>query len=103
MKLSIPERIKLAGILQDYKGSIIDLKIIKDLIDNLGFDEKEVKASKIKLVENSVVWGKNVKEKDIKIGERAYEIIVKSLKERDESGKLSMGDVSLWDKFVEVK
>lgn len=107
MKLNIAERIALAGILPP-EGSIVTLRVIRELQMGLAFTEKELKDWKITNRRNPdgsafITWDSDFtnKEKDVVIGEVTKGIIVEQLKALSEHGKLRMEMLSLYEKFVE--
>lgn len=103
MKFSIPQRIRLLGMLQNFKGSLVDLKVVKELSDQLGFDEKEIKKDDIKVGKNAITWSDKAKPKSIELGDHGKGIIKKMLEELDGKKELSLHDLELCDLFMEVK
>ncbi len=99
MKLDVGERIRLLGILPE-KGNLLTLKIVSALRDDLSFSEKDHKDFKIVVKMDRITWADKAKKKDVKIGDQAKEIIVKSLKELDAKEELTLPDVPLWEKFI---
>lgn len=104
MKLSILERLLLMQILPKDGMSSVQVKIVKDLFDALGFSEKEVKTYKIKEVENngktSVAWNDNKGyTKDVPIGDIGTIVIKDALKKLSDSKALDLSFLSLLDKF----
>jgi hypothetical protein len=102
MKLDVSERIRLLGILPE-KGNLLTLKIVSTLRDDLSFSEKELKDWKIVTTNDRITWGHSAKEKEVKIGDQAKEIVVKTLRDLDEQEQLTIPDIRLWDKFVGEK
>jgi len=109
MKLNILERIALLNIIPR-EGSVITLRIIRDLQTRLGFTEEELKGYKMKNTttpdgRTSIVWDEDFskEEKDIEIGEVATSIIVRELKKLDAQNRLPMEGLAIYEKFVEGK
>jgi len=107
MKLNIPERIALLSILP-VEGSIITLRVLNELRNDLAFTEKEIKAYNMKnhtLPEGgaTITWNPKLSDtvKDIKIGDTAKGIILSKLKELDAMQKLHISMIPLYEKFVE--
>ena len=106
MKLNISERLVLLEILPK-EGSLLTLRIIRELQNELSFSEEELKEFNVRIEvhEGKIMarWdpGKENIEKDVPIGERATEIIVRRLKEFDEQKALTMRMMSVYEKFVE--
>lgn len=100
MKLSILERIVLQGLLPQ-EGNYVTFKIIKDLRNELGFSEAELKDFGIKQDGNSVVWNAaRAKDKEVEIGDAARQVIVDALKKLDSENKINEENVGLYEKFI---
>lgn len=104
MKLNVGERLIVGRILPE-EADFTTLKVVRDLKSALSFSEKEHKDFEI---EQQAV-GKQIftkwnaagdKEIEIKIGEKATDIIVKELKTLDTSKKLTQEHMSVYEKFV---
>lgn len=114
-KLSVQERLVL-GMILPVKSSFETLKVVTKLQDTIGFSDEEhalldfkyegekyidESTGKEKIVPSgSIHYEKNVPEKEMDIGEKATDIIVKSLKELDKNEQLMMQHKSLYEKFV---
>lgn len=99
MKLKIAERIILQQILPK-EGDIVSIRIIRDLQNALSFSEAEIKQFKIRQEDGRVHWNDDA-EKEIKIGNQALVIIVDALKKINETKKLDINLISIYEKFVE--
>jgi len=108
MKLTIKERLMILNILPK-QSNFATLKIVRKLEEDLSFSENEYKEFGFDVTEiNGQVitkWNseKNQEVKDIKIGEKALDIIVESLKKLDNEKKLTQDHYVLYKKFVEDK
>lgn len=109
MKLNITERISLLNILPP-QGSIVTLRIVRELQSALSFTEEEMKLWKIKnrtLPDGGVniTWDSDYtnEEKDVRIGDAAKGIIVEQLKQLDSQSKLHISMLPIYEKFVEKK
>ena len=106
MKLTLSERFATLKILPA-ETNFVTLKIVRDLQDSLSLTEKETKEWE---VESQVApdgsvrtrWNeKGVKaEVEVKIGEKATDVIVDALKELDKTNKLTTEHLSIYEKFV---
>jgi len=102
MNLSIFERLTLLAILPNV-GDFSTLKIIRQLRENLSFDETEHKRLNFKREEKKILWDQEaVQFSDIPIGEKATDIIVDTLKKLDAEKKLADRHYSLYEKFVDT-
>lgn len=100
MKFSVFERITLLNILPQ-EGDFLTIKIIRKLREELSFSEQEHKALEIKIEDGRVYWKPDAAtEKDIKIKDKATEIIVNALKDLDAKKKITDGCLSLYEKFI---
>lgn len=106
MKLKIPERLSLLGILPK-EGDILMLRIINDLQTSLGFSEEELKKFKVKYTVSGermrVKWDEKIVDegKEIDIGPAARTLIIDTLKRLSDQKKLSLNMLPLYEKFVE--
>ena len=100
MLLSVRERLILSSILPQ-EGDFVTLKILRNLQSALGFDEDEHKLYKFLQNEGRVTWDdKGEQNKEIEIGEKANDIIVRALSELSERKKLQMEHFDIYTKFV---
>jgi hypothetical protein len=105
VKLSVYERLVLLNILPK-EGNFITLKILRQIREELSFNEKEIKDLKLTSdpVKGTATW---IPEKDpnkeIEIGRETKKIIVEVLEKLDKDSKLSQEHLSLYEKFVEEK
>lgn len=127
MKLLVPERIILQGILPK-EGDFITLKLVRKLREALSFSEEEIKllgftyefsCPKCKQVIFSpaplncgtcnvaMVVGGNIRwkqendpSKDVYMGSKAKELCVSALKELDQKKKLTEQFMELFEKFI---
>ena len=104
MKLSIPERIGLLGILPE-KGNFVTLRVVDEARRLLSFTEREIKDWGIVAAEEGrVSWNpQKAVDGDVKIGDAVRELIAKKLKELDEKEELLMAMYSLYERFVDKK
>ena len=109
MKLTLPERVSLLAVLP-VEGNIVTLRIVRELQNQLGFSEEEIRRYGIKNNTRSdgttfISWNPDMakEEKDIEIGEAAKGVIVNQLKKLDAQGKLHISMMPLYEKFVEGK
>ena len=72
------------------------------LREALSFDEDEIKKLKLKQSGDVLKWdGKAGTVKNVEIGETMMNLIVKELKDMDETDKLTDDHITLFEKFVE--
>ena len=101
MQFNTFERLVLLGILNQSGNNIADLKIVHNLKMELALTEKEQKDSKMKFLDNGNVnanWNM-VKPKEVKLSDRAKEVITKGLKDMGNREKLTEEHYSLCEKF----
>lgn len=109
MKLTISERVSLLNVIPS-QGSVIALRILQDLREQLSFTEEELVEYKIKQERTPeggmfVTWDEEVAKitKEIKIGKVAHGIIVDELKKLDRNQRLHVVQLPLYEKFVDGK
>ncbi len=101
MQLNVSERINLLNILPQ-ENDFVTLKIIRKLKDELSFSEEEIKLLNITSNEGRIKWRVDKSfEKEIEIGEKLTDIIVLELKKLNDSKKLHVTYMSLYEKFIE--
>ena len=100
MNLSELERLVVLKVLPK-EGDYATLKILTNLRLSLSFTEEEIKAWEIAsdLSTGRTTW-KVEGVADIPIGEKATDIIVAAFKKLDREKKLSVEDMSAFEKFI---
>lgn len=101
MKLTIKDRIMILGILPA-QGSLIMMKIFRDLESKIGFNEEELKEYNIHNEGPLVKWNDTPDEKEIEIGEAGRQIIVAQFSKLDKEEKLTRDHISTYEKFIEA-
>ena len=100
MKLNCFDRLSLLGILPQ-EGNLVTLKIVRDLQGKLSFSEEDYKEYGIVEKPMSIEWNDKGKEQiEIEVGEKATDIIKKAFNDLEESGKLSMKLLPLYERIV---
>ena len=103
MILSVKDRILILGLLPG-KGDIITLRVIKDLMDDIGFQENEIKELSLQTIDGTHRWNQEAeKEKDFNIGSAALGVIASELKKMSDAKELLIEYLDLYDKIVEGK
>jgi hypothetical protein len=101
--LGIAERLQLLSILPQ-EGNITSLRIVGDLRRELSFSEHESEAFKIEQIGERILWDdKAERPKEVQIGPAAMRLVVETLEKLSNSSKLSIGQVPLYERFVEGK
>jgi hypothetical protein len=100
MKLSVLDRVTLLGILPA-EGNYLTFKIISDLKLRLSFSEEDIKNFNIRESDGRIFWDKS-EDKEVEIGEKAFEIVKESLKKLDEAGKINEHNAPLYERFMNI-
>jgi len=103
LKLSVYERLVLLNILPK-EGNFITLKIIRQLREDLSFNEKDVKELKLSIdpEKGNATWDVSKDpNKEVEIGREANKVIIEALEKLDKDEKLTQEHFSLYEKFVE--
>jgi len=99
MKLYNLERLALLHVLPQ-EGSFATLKIVRKMREDLSFDEEEYKRIGMKELPNGrTTWEKD-EEKEFEFGEKATDIIVRSLRKLNAEEKLLADHLSVYEKYV---
>lgn len=99
MKLNVLERFGLLHALPE-QGNYADLKIVRQLRENLSFGEEEQKELEFEELPDGRIKWKGEPEKEIAIGEKATDIIVAALKKLNDTEQLTRDHLSVYEKFV---
>ena len=100
MQFNTFERLVLLSVLSQGGNNFIDLKIVHDLKMNLSFTPKEQKKSQMEITDKGTIadWTA-VKPKEIKLSDRAKELIAKGLEKMSKQEKLTEEHFTLCEKF----
>lgn len=103
--LSVRERLVLLGCMPP-RGDIVTLKIVRDLTEEMSFNEDEIKKLSLKTdpETNMIHWDDEAEKdvvKEVEIGEKAMAIIVGQLRDLNNKGELTAQHISVYDRFVE--
>ena len=99
MELTVSERLVLLGILPK-EGDFTTLKIIRQLREELSFDEAENAEIGFVTDEPGRIQWSNEIIKPLPIGEKATDTIVACLKKLNDDKKLTDQHFSLYEKFI---
>jgi len=102
MKLSVLERL-VAQSLIPKEADFTNLKLIRVAREKLSFDDAEQKTLNFRQESGQMVWNNGVPDQEIDLGETVTSMIVKELKRLDESNKLTMDHLGLYEKFINDK
>lgn len=98
--LGVFERLNLLNILPE-RGDFLTLKIMRQLREELSFDEAEIAALEFNQDGGRVRWKSEAdKPKQIEIGARARETIAEILKGLDAQKQLQNEHMQLYERFV---
>lgn len=87
-KLDVNERILLLGLLPP-KGNLVTMRIVSELRESVGFNEKEIKGWEITTGEGSITWNtEKAKTKEIIIGPTAMSTIKETVEDLDKKGEI---------------
>jgi len=105
MKLSVIERVLLGGMMANYQGSFVNLKLVREGREALSFNEEEIKDLTFVQVDNRTTWNPTASLKyqavDIILGNAVTKIIKELLQKLNDEAKLTEQHFSLYEKFVE--
>jgi len=101
-KLEVVDRIQLLGLLPA-EGNAITLRVVNELRNALSFGDSEIEDMGLVSDAESgrVTWKSDkAKAKDIEIGETMQGVIKDAFKKLDESGKLNLAILPLYERFM---
>ena len=102
MEMTVVERLVLLNILPK-EGNFTTLKLVRELRENLSFDELENKRLNFQQDGDQIRWNESPEvnlPRDIEIGEKMTDLIVECLKELDKKEALKEEQFTLYEKFV---
>ena len=100
MKFNVLERVMLMGVLPQ-SFNFADYRILNELKTAASFTEKEQKELGMTQAGETVNWKvTDSPDKEIKVRERATEIVVAALTKLDAEGQLTEQLISLYIKFI---
>lgn len=83
------------------EADYLTYKILMELKSDLSFSEEELNNMEMVTRGDKITWNPDKEvSKEIKIGEKGREIIIKALKKLDESAKINASNISLYEKFM---
>ncbi len=101
MKLNVLERIIALGIMPE-AGNFATLRVMNDLRMALSLTEAEFKEFGVKQEGDQMSWNpKGAEDREVKVGEKATDILVEALEKLDKEKKLLNQHYTLYEKFVE--
>jgi len=104
MLLSVQERLLLLEALAGVRGNLAELRILRELKEELSFGEEEHKELELRSVGDMMRWNPaKAKDKEIEVGDVARDIIVRRLKELNEQKVLTEAHLFVIEKFPEVE
>lgn len=100
MELSVFERLMLLNVLPA-KGDITTIRIRRELRENLSFSEEEHERLKFTNDDEGIHWEAGVDiVKEVDIGEKAKEVIVKEMDALAEAGQFTEDHLDIYDRFT---
>jgi hypothetical protein len=106
MELGVTERFLLLGILGGVTANITELRILRELREELSFSEEE--HARLKIVEEGgrLLWEDDPEKplvKEVEVGGVARGLIVRRLKEMNRNGQLADDHLDIIDLFPEIE
>lgn len=105
MKLSVLERVLLGSMLNEYKGSFTNLKLIREGREVLSFSDEETVELKFVEVDGQIKWDMEASVRyqavDIEFSQTVTDIIKGEMLKLNTTEQLTTQHFSLYEKFVE--
>jgi len=100
MKLSVPDRLSLLNILSTVKGTLITLRVVRDMAALIGFSDDEVREYELRQNGNSYIWKSDAADKEIEIGETGRKILAAEFEKLGTSEEMTLQLLPLAEKFI---
>jgi hypothetical protein len=105
MKLSVVERVLLGAMMATYKGTFVNIKLVREGREALSFNEEENAALNFVQAGEQLTWDPDAAVKyisvDIILGKNVTKIIKEILQKLNDDASLTEQDFSIYEKFVE--
>lgn len=100
MTFTVAERFVLLGVTSAAQGDVTTLRILRQLREELSFDETEHRKLKFVQEGSQVRWQSNVQsDKEIAIGDKAKAIIVQQFVTLEKQKQLGLNQLDLYERF----
>lgn len=104
MELDVKQRVILLGVLAGVTGNLTQVRLLREIKEDLSFSEEESAAIGMTEQDGRVLWNpENALVKDVEIGEVAKGLIVRQLKEMDRNAQLADDHLDIVDLFPEME
>ena len=101
MLLSIQERLQVLNGLLPQEGDFVTLRVVNEANNTIGLSSDELEKWGVVQEDGMVRWNTTAEsEVDIPITDAARGLIAKELNRLNDEDKLTIQQLSLWDKFV---
>jgi len=104
MKLSVIERVLLGGMMAEYKGDFVTLKLIREGREAISFNDEENKKLGFAQNGSSLSWNptaaEEIGEVEVKLNDAISEVIKKLLIGLNDQRQLTENHFSLYEKFI---
>lgn len=101
MVFGVRDRLMLMEMLRVHvqKGSAATLRVVQDLLHELGFEEGELEEINLRQEGSSFKW-EGEAEKDVEVGEAVRKVIEGKLRELNDAEELTFSYLPLFERFV---
>lgn len=101
--LGVRERVVLLNLLGGYRGSVVKLKIVRDLQNEVGFTDEEHQRLQFDESEDGgrVQWRDGIEPREFEIGPSAREVVVEILDDLSDRGEMSLAHLPLYERLVD--
>ena len=104
MELGVKQRLVLLNVLADVRGNLTEIRILRELREDLSFSDEEAVALAFQEQGGRVQWDdENEQPKDVPIGDAARGIIVRQIRQLDREGQMTPDMLEIIDLFPEVE
>lgn len=104
MEFNVRERLILLQVLVAVQGNLAELRILRELREELAFTEEDHKKYGIQPTgDGGLQWNDPISTKEIEIGDVARDIIVRRFRELNKQKVLTEDHLSICEKFPEIE
>jgi len=104
MQLNVQERLLLLNSLSTVQGNLATLRIVRDLQQELGLSEEEIKAINLRQEDGRAFWDEGkISAKEISFGPAGLDAALSMFTHMDETEKLTIEYLPLYERLLKEK
>jgi len=100
MKMGVHERLLALSLLREAEGSLVTLRVVRDLQRELSFSDEELSRFGITQDGDQVRWTGSA-DRDFDLGDAARGVLLARFKRLDAAGSLTLAQLPLYERLLE--